>query len=85
MKPRVLRAPSRAPGLHPAPRRLPPPERLPYAGEWPANATGAERFDPLWQQLLKNEGFEAVRRRIDALRSATTTTTPTNTNTETQR
>lgn len=62
--------PGRGPiGLVTPPRRRPPPELLPLPGVWPDNATSAERFDPLWQQLLRDGGAEAVRQRIDALRA----------------
>jgi hypothetical protein len=48
--------------------RRPRREPLPVPGEWPDNATGAERFDPVWMQFLRDEGKDAVRQRIDALR-----------------
>jgi hypothetical protein len=51
--------------LHVRPRRYPRFERLDFAAAWPTNATGEHRNDPLWQELLRTAGPDAVRLRIE--------------------
>lgn len=71
-----------APIVHPRPRRLPPPQPLPRAGEFPENATSAEGLDPVWIDLLRTEGFAAVQQRIAALRASDDNNDNTNRNGE---
>lgn len=46
--------------------RVPPPPPIQLRAAWPRNATSEHLSDPLWISVLQREGFEAVRRRIDA-------------------